>query len=87
MGTGGNARRESSYTGHTSEGRLGFEEDKRTPVFPLFVVLIIHHTSAFLFSLSFVRQSVFHFFVLYGICFLVILPVRIDKGHWFSNGQ
>jgi len=62
------------------KGSLHFEEDKRTSVFPLFVVLTIHQTFAFLFALSSVhRVSVSCFFILYWICFLATLLVRIDK--------
>jgi len=52
MGSGGNARRESAYARRTSARELVLEEGKRTPVFPLFVVLIIHQTFAFLFTVS-----------------------------------
>jgi len=63
---------------------LYFEEDKRAPVFPLFVVVTIHHTLGFLFVLSSVyRVSVSCFFILYWICFLVILLVRIEKSLLF----
>jgi len=49
---------------------------------------MIHQTFAFLFALSSVhRVSVSHFFILYQICFLVTLRVRIDKGPWFSHRQ
>jgi len=70
------------------KGSLYIEEDKRTPVFPLFVVLTIHQTFAFLIVLFSVhRVSVSHFFILYWIYFLVTLLVHIDKSLWFSNRQ
>ena len=66
------------------KGSLNFEEDKGTPFFPLFVVLAIHQTFAFLFVLSSVhRVSVSRFFILYWIYCLVTLLVRIDKSLWF----
>ena len=53
-------------------------EDKRTPVFPLFIVSIINQTFAFLFALSSAHSvSVTRFFILHLICFFVILPVKV----------
>jgi len=70
------------------KGILYFEEDKGTPVFPLFIVLAIHQTFPFLLVLSSVpRVSVSGFFIVYWIYFLVTLLVRIDKSLWFSNRQ